>query len=497
MTRANPQRAPDTWMGMPIKRIVFIALTLVAVGACSGVMTSWSVAANTTTCKSFARGEAFCNKPLTAGVRIESVIGSETVSCTAGPLVIPKALANRAETYVLTAGHCIKDAGEEGKAWFAKTTAGVKMEIGKSGQFLSGEDGDVGLIKINDPGAWALTTQPTLYAVMAKWGTLGKEFPSVPVVGESTPALQRKTCMEGQMTGESCGKIVKLDETFDGTKHLVEVEGSKSAHGDSGGPLYNNESSNLLIEGTLVGERESSGHQFFEPLRTAFAEFELVKGLNLELLTTSNERRQGPYWHVNGSGFAEGIKQVALQSKGNIVLKSELAGVSITITCTASVSEGTTIEGNGAGQGQGKGRFKYSGCTVNIPKCVVAEPITTVQTKAHLAIDPNNKQQKLVEFFAPQQGTTFATLKFSGTGCGVILGSQPVKGNIAAEVVPIESEVQEGLLNFPAKPIVEVELGEQTQKTKVGLTFANEPSVLSAAYGAKLVTGEKWGVFGT
>jgi hypothetical protein len=201
----------------------------------------------------------------------------------------------------------------------------------------------------------------------------------------------------------------------------------------------------------------------------------------------------GPVWHVGGHKLGQETKQVKLQLKGTAVLNAKVSGGEVLITCRNSVSEGTTIEG----PNQGKGRLTFTSCEVNKPaNCKVAEPITTVQTKAHLAINPASKQQKFVEYFVPQQGNTFAMLKFSGAGCGIILGTQPVSGSVAADILPIESETQEGMLVFPEVPITAVELGEQGQKTTVGLTLAKEPATFVATYGSRLDNGESAGVFG-
>jgi hypothetical protein len=209
---------------------------------------------------------------------------------------------------------------------------------------------------------------------------------------------------------------------------------------------------------------------------------------------TASAALAGPVWHVGGKKLGQGTKQAKSQLKGTVALSSTVVGLEILTVCRNSVSEGGAIEG----PTQGKGRITFTSCEVRKPEnCTMAEPLTTVQMKGHLGIDPNNKQQKFVQTFEPQQGTTLVTLKFKGGGCGVILGSQPIKGNIAAELVPIEREVQEGLANFPAKPITEVELGlTQGQKTKIGLTFANVPATFVAAYGSRLDNGESAGVFG-
>jgi len=211
-------------------------------------------------------------------------------------------------------------------------------------------------------------------------------------------------------------------------------------------------------------------------------------------IAASTASAAGPYWHVNGSKLGQGVaKQVKLQLKGTAVLKGEVSGAVVVIECKNSISEGATIEGQGNVQGQDKGRLTFTQCTVVKPtNCTVVEPITTVQTKSHLVYLPENKQQKFGELFEPQQGETFVTLKFAGKTC--LLPATNVKGTVAAEVLPIEAEGQEGLLNFPETQIEKVVLEQQTRK--IGLFLGEKATVFSAAYGARLETGEKWGVFG-
>jgi hypothetical protein len=214
-------------------------------------------------------------------------------------------------------------------------------------------------------------------------------------------------------------------------------------------------------------------------------------------IAASTASASGPYWHVNGTKLGQGaIKQVKLQLKGKALLKATIGASTIEVECKNSISEGATIEGQGSIQGQDKGRLTYTQCTVLKPLgCIVAEPITTNQTKSHLAYSAET-QKKYVELFEPQQGNKFVTLKFSPEKeCGVIFGAQPVSGTIAAEVSPIEEEGQEGLLLFPTTAIKHVVL-EQQEKNNVGLTFAGVATTFSAGYGARLDTGEKWGVFG-
>jgi hypothetical protein len=209
---------------------------------------------------------------------------------------------------------------------------------------------------------------------------------------------------------------------------------------------------------------------------------------------------QGPYWRVGGTRLGQGeIKQLKLQLKGQAVLKGERGGAKVVIECKNSYSEGATIEGQGNFQGQDKGRVTYEQCTVREPKeCELSTPqIKTNQTKSYLAYNgtkPEIKQQKFVDVFEPQQGTKFVVLLFKG-GCVVNLTHEVVvTGAVAAEVIPIEREGQEGQLVFPETPITTIV--HEGQERKIELEFAGISAVFSAAYGARLVDNQPWGVFG-
>jgi hypothetical protein len=217
-------------------------------------------------------------------------------------------------------------------------------------------------------------------------------------------------------------------------------------------------------------------------------------------IAASTASAGGPYWHVNGSKLGQGaIRQLKLQLKGTAVLSATVGANTLKVECKNGVSEGATIEGQGNIQGQDKGRITFTQCVLTgLPGCKVHEPITTVQTKSHLGFSAET-QKKYVELFEPQQGTRFATLIFEeevAGGCGVLVGPQSVTGTVAAEVSPIESEAQEGLLNFPATVIKHVTVEQQT-KTNVGLTLGGMfAATFNAVFGARLETNEPWGVFG-
>lgn len=216
-------------------------------------------------------------------------------------------------------------------------------------------------------------------------------------------------------------------------------------------------------------------------------------------IAASTAAASGPFWHVGGTKLGQGAtKQIKLQSKSALVLKTPLLAVEV--ECKNSISENATIEGVGASQGQGTGRVTYTQCKVLKPakaECKVAEPITTNQLKSFLALaTPNQekpKQAKMVNVFEPSTGLTFVILKFS-EGCGTpVAGERGVNGAIAAELVPVEKEAQEGLVAFPSEAISKIK--HEGQERTLKLEILSDPSIFSGTYGARLASNEPFGVF--
>ncbi len=196
-----------------------------------------------------------------------------------------------------------------------------------------------------------------------------------------------------------------------------------------------------------------------------------------------------PDWYVNGSQLKQGSRQIKLQLKGTAVFKTELTGFGpITIECNGIASEGATIDGYGNNQGQSKGRMTVTSCKSAV--CPTAEPIVTKQLKAHL-VTFNGQQTKYAELFEPTEGEVFATLKFGGA----CLLAVNVTGDIAAEIVPKEKEVQELALIFPEIPISRVI--HEGQEVKQGLFLGPKEAKFGGYFGARLATNEKFGVFGS
>ncbi len=213
-------------------------------------------------------------------------------------------------------------------------------------------------------------------------------------------------------------------------------------------------------------------------------------------ISASTALASGPYWHVNGVKLTQGTKQLKLQNKGIYIQNVKIAETNLVTECARGISEGATIEGNGVNAGQGKGRLVFTQCKISTPhSCKIAEPITTRQSKAHL-VTFKGAQSKYALLFEPQQGTVFSTYvitKIPGETC-IIEGTYTVEGRVAAELVPKEAESQEGLVYFPSPPISTVFIGQE--ETKIGLKLFGGEFAISGAFGARLATNERFGVFG-
>ena len=243
-----------------------------------------------TVCNPFTKEAAYCNKTITSGVTIQDQPGPP---CTAGPMAIPRASKN--ETYLLTAGHCIKPGGI-GSKWYAFNRAGTKEEIGPVAEYVFNTKGDAAAIKIANPGYWVeANTKDPVFADSTEWSKNNPEM-SYFVEGEQPPVPGTMNCHEGQTTGQTCGQITRLESVINyGTNGgivggLVE-DTAGAAGGDSGGPwlfITTKANQEVKMEGIMSGTYTISKTSVYEPLETAY---KLLTKLNLELLTTSNEVR--------------------------------------------------------------------------------------------------------------------------------------------------------------------------------------------------------------
>jgi hypothetical protein len=307
-------------------------------------------------CKEHAKGEAYCDPTLVAGMTFASEpIEEQRVFCTVGPTVIKK--NNPTKTYVLTAGHCIDDGKEIGGKWYAynkEGKSGIK-EVGPAVAFLRGGGGvDVGVVEVTT-GYWALAeTSVPVVPMIAPWDQ--EEPEPFYVKEEREPSEGMRSCMSGQKTGTTgepnCGEIIAIGETANVggvlIENLVEVK-AKSAGGDSGAPWYAEEPFNEdpptgYVEGTHVGQDEETETQLFQPLNISFAKLKEHENIDLELLTTANESRVHTLTAPEGTPIPEATT-VEAASEGSTTLDG-----SLTITCEKSTVKGkVTSKGGNSG----------------------------------------------------------------------------------------------------------------------------------------------------
>lgn len=229
--------------------------------------------------------------------------------CTAGPPAILKNAAKKADetkTFILTAGHCVNEkfngGGVKGGKWIAYNRKEEVKAIGEAVAYIFGET-DIGVIEVTtDYWATAKVLNPITPAI-ASWKEL--ETDPFPIMEQKKPMVGNKTCNSGQTSGTNCGgEIITTDQTINARgatiKNLIEVKGSKATYGDSGGPwfaeqAYKQTPSLGYPEGTTVGKKNSTGNLVFQSLETSFEKLKNEKGLDLELLTVSNEKRHGKF----------------------------------------------------------------------------------------------------------------------------------------------------------------------------------------------------------
>jgi hypothetical protein len=294
-------------------------------------------------CAAFAPGKAACNPTIVGGMTIEGPIvnaseieegeieeeedyeeedfvevgeGKLVKRCTAGPAVKVKDPADNAtatKTYILTAGHCVdpnRGGGGVGAKWNAFNKVPEAKEIGATITFIHNLM-DIGVIEVTT-NYWAEAKNPPVIPTIAPWAKAETE--PYPVIQQNNPAVGMNSCLSGQTTGISCGKIITLDQTTTvrGVKktNLAEVEKAKSAGGDSGGPWFAESEYNKgtgFVEGTHVGRKNKTGNPVFQPLSVTLPELKKQKNLDLELLTTKNEKRHNPvFWSESSPVTVDG-----------------------------------------------------------------------------------------------------------------------------------------------------------------------------------------------
>jgi hypothetical protein len=253
-----------------------------------------------TRCAKFSPKKAHCDPTIVGGVTIE---GGST-GCTAGPAVTLKDRtkpADATDTFVLTAGHCVNNAGGIGEKWYAYDKNGAKKEeVGIGLSFIDAET-DIGVIEMTTK-FWARANDPIpVDPAVAAWDT-GKETSPTVVKAAGSPIKGTKSCFSGQRSGTNCGTIVEehLVKTVEGAKQEnvfeLKLEGEgKVGKGDSGAPVFT-EATPSTVQGVMVAadldpKTEEGTVGYLHSLSLAFEKLKELKKLEFELLKESNQRR--------------------------------------------------------------------------------------------------------------------------------------------------------------------------------------------------------------
>lgn len=435
-----------------------------------------------TKCKKFVTKEAYCDKPITAGVRVEATTG-----CTAGPMAIPT--ATKVGTYLLTAGHCLQLNGGAKEKWFAFNRAAQRLEVGKAVEFTYALAGDFGDILVDEPGNWVEAGNTPVFAVTARWGLAGAAGEkSYPVIGKEEPAEKMPNCHEGQASGESCGTVgvtsvtvIVEDKVGEEVKieGLVEDKGANAEGGDSGGPwVFINKANEIFMEGTLVGGEEGNKVKiFYEPLKTIFKELKP----ELELLTTSNENRTKGKPLLLPEPTAE--SPIAFTGKlGKVVVETK-AGTKV--ECTSGEDSGSFTKAK-------LGTFEtvYHGCKSTGVACNgLADKAEAISVKGDIHL--------WYGFLAKEKGlhtTVTALLKEAHFTCGGLV-LIVLKGCLAGLVKPTNKKTKATTVEMTQEKgvndITEV-LNDNSEKTSCKLEAAKSEGAFEQAGGQMSEEGEKF-----
>jgi hypothetical protein len=299
-------------------------------------------------CAIFKSQEAFCEPTITSGVSIEP---ENKLGCTSGPLLIRQDRSTGAkatETFVLTAGHCLLDAGGNGKLFSAFPTGGGEKPLGNVLEhFLGGAQAiDAGVIKVESL-YWAPAKDPPVSPHRAAWSA-EKENEPVNVTKGAKPVKGTVSCFSGRRSGVQCGtveqdNIAEMMVNHNGTLYTikeaaeVKLESGKGGKGDSGSPMFSQAETGViqghLFAVTLEGGTEEGKIAYFLPLSVSLAKL----GTKFQLLTTGNEKR-----HKGGMGME--AEHAVLTVSSNTTQKFAPKAGGSAIECKTIKIDGATIQ---------------------------------------------------------------------------------------------------------------------------------------------------------
>ncbi len=216
-----------------------------------------------------------------------------------------------------------------------------------------------------------------------------------------------------------------------------------------------------------------------------------------------------PQWQVNKAELS-GNKEVTAEANGT--QKLNVAGAfGATIACKKlKVASGAKIIGSTKpAAGTDEETIVYEECEVEgSPSCTIngeaagKAKITTNLLKSTLVFKTKAAAEKeessTLSLFEPKTGTVFVTLTLAGT-CPAT-GSFEITGQVAAENVKGNEEIETHELNAPATAITKyfVNEGGKTVEKKVNaLKFGIFPASYVGKAKIKLTSKEVWSVIGT
>jgi hypothetical protein len=215
---------------------------------------------------------------------------------------------------------------------------------------------------------------------------------------------------------------------------------------------------------------------------------------------------EGPFYRVAGARLKAGeSKEVKAKAREKYVMST--AGSTITCRNQALVANSKIVGSTGATAGTGEETIEFTECTVegNGYECEIANgKIATNALKSELGYAIKERTGKILVLLKPVSGSTFATIKFAGSGCKTL--EMPLEGSVAAEAssghnaVEVGKEPVEAIANemrFPRQSIktawVEKEgkLGEK----KLGMKVFSVAFTIDGLSELTLVAEPKWGVY--
>jgi hypothetical protein len=387
-------------------------------------------------CPTFVSRAAYCTKTITPGVSISIERARPASVCTAGPLAVRRGTA---ETYLLTAGHCIEKEGGVGTSWYSSTPAGAEQrteEIGPATTALNNDVGDYGAIRI-EPFFWAEPGNSPVFAGVVRWSRT-REVEATAVSGEEASVAGLVNCHEGATSGQQCGRVILVEMQLlrEGPLYLVE-DFACGEGGDSGGPWINTTlGGELRIDGLESrGEPERCGEElcpneacasFYQPIQPA------LLGMNMVLLTRSNETPRPSSTSVlllGGEVFPVTLSSLPADNPNNKI-KSELQSAAGTLKGEGFLLGGSILTATGG---------LYEALFLDIEEPVARAKCSTVGDKEGEVLLPQ-ANFTVVHDFSPAAGVgLLLEVKEFAVTCGAL--RIKVKGTALALLQPVGSEV--------------------------------------------------------